>query len=120
MVTPLLIAQAWRPNISDMLLAEQAAGPVLERLDPPRRAAVIMSLLALILVGMLLVAIAMLGANWARRQARHRPRSRRSSTHIAAGTNPQMRESLQDIVPNVKSDDTVQINPGAGDTTIGH
>ena len=38
-----------------LLAAEDAAEPVLERLDPPRRAAVVMALLALTLIGLFLI-----------------------------------------------------------------
>src|SRR5205085_2031038 len=62
---------------SNLFAEVQSAAPVLERLDPPRRAAVVMALLALVLVGLLLVLIAMLGGHWVRRLARHRPGKRR-------------------------------------------
>jgi len=116
MVTPPIAGQAVWTGFSHLLLAQQTAEPLLERLDPPRRAAVVMALLALVLTGMLLVAIVVLGANWARRQARHRPSARRSSVHLAAGSSAQMRETLQNILPDARTDDTVQIN--RGDTKV--
>ena len=93
-----------------LLLAQQAAEPVLERLDPPRRAAVIMALLGLVLTGLLLVTIAMVGGHWVRRLARHRPGGERlpnSSQAEAARKNRQLRESLSAILPDVPSGDSV-------------
>lgn len=59
--------QAW-------LLAQGDGEPsVWQRLDPVRRAKLLMALFALLLVGLLLVALAMIGARYVRRLARHRP-----------------------------------------------
>jgi hypothetical protein len=52
--------------------ANDAARPLIFRLDPELRAKVVMALLAIILVGGLLVAIAVLGGRRARRLARDR------------------------------------------------
>ncbi len=62
-------------DVGSMLLlaVEQTDGPVLERLDPPLRAAVVMALLALTLTGLFLVTFAMIGGRWVRRLARQRP-----------------------------------------------
>ena len=70
-------------NLSFLLLAQDAAKPVLERIDPPRRAALIMALLGLTLVGLFLIVLAMVGGHWARRLARQRPGNspRRSDAH---------------------------------------
>lgn len=54
------------------LLAQQAVEPLLERLDPPRRAMVLMAILGLILLGLAMAACVMLGARWVRHLARHR------------------------------------------------
>ncbi len=99
-----------------LLLAQQSAEPVLEQLDPPRRAAVIMALLALVLTGMLLVAIAMLGANWARRLARHRPGQRQSTVDAEAARNRRLRESLHPVLPDEKSEDTIHMGGSTKET----
>lgn len=41
---------------------------VLEQLDPPRRAAVVLALIGLCLLGVTMVVLTMLGAHWARGQ----------------------------------------------------
>lgn len=102
-----------------MLLAQKSTEPVLEQLDPPRRAAVVMALLGLVLTGLLLVTIAMLGAHWVRRLARHKPSEQRSSTDVeAARKNRQLRESLQSILPDVKSGDTIQMGGSTKETKV--
>jgi hypothetical protein len=113
MVTTLLTVQ---PAVT-VFLAQQAAQPLLERLDPPRRAAVVMALLGLVLTGLLLVTIVMVGAHWVRRQARHKPRAPDiKSSANAAASNRQLRASLGSILPDVKTSDTVQANRSTGDT----
>ena len=42
----------------------RAAEPLIERLDPPRRAAVVMALLAIVIVGLFLVTCALLGGHF--------------------------------------------------------
>jgi hypothetical protein len=101
-----------------LLMAQQSAEPVLERLDPPRRAAVVMALLGIVLTGLLLVAIAMLGANWARRLARYRPGEQRSSIEAESAKNRQLRESLRAVLPDVKPEDTIQMDGSTKDTKI--
>jgi len=64
----ILLPGRWLP------LAEAAADTsVLERLDPPRRAQVIMVLLGLVLLGVLLMALVWLGGRYVRRIAAARP-----------------------------------------------
>jgi hypothetical protein len=46
-----------------------------QKLPPPTRAAVIMALLGIALLGMLIVAIILLGGHWVRRQGGHRGRA---------------------------------------------
>jgi hypothetical protein len=99
------------------LFASQASKPVLERLDPPRRAAVVMALLALVLTGLFLVACIMLGGHWVRRLARHKPGSRAANSSHSAG-NRGLRDSLHAILPEAKSDDTVQLESPSNDTKV--
>jgi hypothetical protein len=102
-----------------LVMAQQSADPVLEQLDPPRRAAVIMALLALVLIGLFLVTIAMLGGHWVRRLARHRPGAARvSARDEAARKNRQLQAALQPILPDAKSSETVQIQNKTKDTRV--
>jgi hypothetical protein len=101
-----------------VLGAAKAVEPVLERLDPPRRAAVVMALLALTLIGLFLIVFAMVGGHWVRRLARDRPGSGRKRRIDSAGDNARLRESLQPIVPEAKSDDTIQLGTSSKDTKV--
>ena len=60
------------------LLAEEDPRPLLERLSPTQRAAVLAALFALVLLGMALVAFVYLGGRFVRRQNRRRPPGRRT------------------------------------------
>jgi hypothetical protein len=91
----------------------------LERLDPPRRAAVVMALLGLVLTGLVLVTCVMLGAHWVRRLAQHKPTGS-SSTNVARSTaeTARLRTSLATIVPDIQLGDTVQINRSTKETKV--
>jgi hypothetical protein len=104
-----------------MLLSavDKAALPVLERLDPPRRAAVVMALLGLTLIGLFLIVLAMLGGHWARRLARHRPGKSAKGSRLAEARDTQLRQSLQSILPEAKTDDTTQFGKSSPETRIG-
>lgn len=105
-------------SVSLMLGAQKAVEPVLERLDPPQRAAVVMALLALTLIGLFLITFAMVGGHWVRRLARHRPGSGGKRRREWAGENGRLRETLQPIVPEAKSDDTIQLGTSSKDTKV--
>jgi hypothetical protein len=110
---------AWTDRIvhpTAVLMAQEPVEPVLERLDPPRRAAVIMALLALVLTGLLLVAFIMLGAKWVRRLARHKPGAGGPSALDVAMENQRLRESLQSVLPEVRTDDTVHFGRSSKET----
>jgi hypothetical protein len=101
------------------LLAQQPAQPVLQRLDPPQRAAVIMAILALVLTGLMLVAAVMLGAHWVRRLARQGPRAgKRTNGSSVTKENQRLRESLQIAAPEAGTGSTVQIDRAATETKI--
>jgi hypothetical protein len=103
-----------------ILLAEvKAIEPVLERLDPPRRAAVVMALLALTLIGLFLIVFAMVGGHWVRRLARHRPGAEEKRRRESVQKNEQLREALKPIVPEAKSDDTIEFRTSSKDTKVG-
>ena|SRR5438874_1580712 len=97
-----------------LLAIQQSAEPVLQQLDPPRRAAVIMALLALTLIGLFLILFIMVGGHWVRRMARHRPGQRRAVYNPA--TIGQLPESLQAILPEIKTGDTVLVDTPSRDT----
>jgi hypothetical protein len=98
-----------------LFAAQQAGDAVLERLDPPRRAAVVMALLGLTLIGLFLIVFVMVGGHWVRRLARHRP-GRRAARSLPADA--QLREALEMLVPDVKSNDTVLIDRPSRDTKV--
>jgi hypothetical protein len=99
------------------VLAAESAGPALERLDPPRRAAVVMALLALVLTGLVLITCAMLGAHWVRRLARHKPGDRRTDpTTTDAIMNRRLRASLENILPGYKAGDTIHTDVSTKET----
>lgn len=100
------------------VLLGEATEPVLERLDPPRRAAVVMALLGLVLLGLLLVACVMIGAHWVRRLARHRPGAIRKKADEEAANNRQLREALASVLPEAKTDDTIQLGRTPSETKL--
>ena len=99
-----------------LLAAQQAGDAVIERLDPPRRAAVLMALLGLTLVGLFLITFIMVGAHWVRRLARHRPGDRRIGGNGAAS--PAVPGPSQPM-PDLKSDDTVLLDTSSRETRTG-
>lgn len=104
---------------SGVLIAQQQTENVMERLDPPRRAAVVMALLGIVLTGLLLVLIVMLGAHWVRRMARYKPgRDRTSAGGAEVGKNRALRESLKSIGSEAKSNETVLFNPSSKETRV--
>ena len=104
--------------VSSVLLAKQPVELVLEQLDPPRRAAVVMALLALVLTGMLLVTCVMLGAHWVRRLARHKPGGKRSNAAETVTQNQLLRESLRSVLPEAKTGDTVYLDASSRETKV--
>jgi hypothetical protein len=103
-----------------MAFAADAANlPVLERLDPPRRAAVVMALLALVLTGLALVMCVMLGGHWVRRLARHQPGSQPAVSQTnGAAENRRLRESLGRLIPPANVSDTVHIDTSTKETRV--
>jgi hypothetical protein len=99
-----------------LFAVQQAGDAVIERLDPPRRAAVIMALLGLTLVGLFLIAFVMVGGHWVRRLARHRPGHRQYAKNVE--TEDGLRDALQDIPPDVSSSDTVLVDTSSKITKV--
>jgi hypothetical protein len=104
--------------ISGVQLAEHSTDAVLEKLDPPRRAAVLMALLGLVLLGLVLVACAMIGAHWVRRMARHRPGVSRATASETAAQNRRLRGALASVLPEAKTNDTIQLGQSPSDTKV--
>jgi hypothetical protein len=98
------------------MFAARAGDDVLNRLDPPRRAAVVMALLGLTLVGLFLVAFVMVGGHWVRRLARHRPGQRTFGKQVASEAT--LREALHGILPEIKSGDTMLLDSSSKDTRV--
>ena len=112
-----MVALFAKLNLSFLVLAQEAVKPVLERIDPPRRAALIMALLGLTLVGLFLVVLAMVGGHWARRLARQRPSSTRRGDTTFSADDP-LRQSLASILPEAKTDDTIQYGKSFPDSKV--
>ena len=103
------------PIVAKLLAVEHPVAPVLERLDPPRRAAVVMALIGIALVGVFLVATVVIGAHWVRKLARHQLGPRPRSTHLE---NKRLRDALQTILPEGKTDETILVKKSTGDTVV--
>jgi hypothetical protein len=101
-----------------ILLAEHSTDAVIERLDPPRRAAVLMTLLGLVLLGLVLVACAMIGAHWVRGMARYKPGATRAKAAAEASHNRQLREALASVLPEGRTEDTVHLGRAPSDTKV--
>jgi hypothetical protein len=97
------------------VLLAQATEPVLERLDPPRRAAIVMALLGLTLIGLFLIVLAMVGGHWARRLARHRP-GQAGKRAASMPSDAELRFPLESILPEAKTDDTIQFGKRSSET----
>jgi hypothetical protein len=101
-----------------LALAEQSTEPVIEQLDPPRRAAVLMALLGLVLTGLALVACVMIGAHWVRRLARHSPRMGGNRAADSASQTRGLRNALASVLPEAKTDDTVDLGRSPRETRL--
>lgn len=99
-----------------LFAVEQSTDPVLERLDPPRRAAVVMALLGLTLIGLFLIIFVMVGGHWVRRLARQRPGRRSFASSGAA--NPSLHETLHNALPELKPTDTILLDRPSKDTIV--
>jgi hypothetical protein len=97
-----------------LLAAEPSTEPVLEQLDPPRRAAVVMALLGITLIGLFLVLFIMMGGHWVRRLARHRPRT------VIDAPPPQeiqrQRPAQRPLPADTKSNETLLLDTPSHDT----
>jgi hypothetical protein len=97
-----------------LLAAEQAAEPLLERLDPERRVAVVMALLGIAVVGIFLVTMVLLGGSWVRRLARHNRGPTTDTTNVA---NKRLRSALEPLLPaDGKTDETTVVKRGTDET----
>jgi hypothetical protein len=100
-----------------VLFAAQKVGDAgFDRLDAPTRAVVVMALLGLTLVGLFLIAFVMVGGHWVRKLARHRPGRGRFSK--SADSEGQLRGALENVLPDMKSSDTVLLDSSSKDTKL--
>jgi hypothetical protein len=109
----------WERLMVELLLAVQPPQPVLERLDPQRRTAVIMAIILMVVIGLILVTCTMLGGRWVRHVARQKPRPSRLATDSpSADENDNLRESLDGVLPQVNPDETIHTDREKGETKI--
>jgi hypothetical protein len=109
----------WGRMLVDLLMAMQPPQPVLERLDPQRRTAVIMAIILMVVIGLILVTCTMLGGRWVRRVARQKPRpSRLATDSTSPEENYSLRESLDGVLPQVNPDETIHTDREKGETKI--
>ena len=101
--------------VAAAMLAEAAAQPLIERLDPPRRAAVVMALLGIVLTGVTLVACVMIGGRWVRRLARRGVR--RTTVGMTPGRE-RWRDVLRAVLPDAKSDETISSDKPSDETRV--
>lgn len=105
------------PELATTLFAaEQSAEPLIERLDPPHRAAVLMAILALVITGIALVACIMIGGRWVRRLARHDLGRTKHTTHIE---NQRLRDALRPILPEGQPGETTIAKRESDETVAG-
>jgi hypothetical protein len=109
---------ACRRLVWGALAVQEPAQPLLERLDPPKRAAVLMTILGLVLTGLMLVAGVMIGAHWVRRMARHMPRRKDRTAQLATNSDRDATESPIGTLPEAGTDRTVQIDAKSAETKI--
>jgi hypothetical protein len=111
-----VVFDSWLVSAAVLAQKSPPRQPVLERLDPPQRAAVIMAIFGLVLLGLLLVAAVMIGGHWVRRMARHRPRKSAGSEPAAKAENLRLRASLEGLLPESNNGNTVQIDRSSSET----
>ena len=99
-----------------LFAAQKVSGAPFDRLDTPTRAAVVMALLGLTLVGLFLITFVMVGGHWVRKLARHRPGRRAFGK--TTETEDQLPAALQNILPEMKSSDTVLLDSSSKDTKV--
>ncbi|MEX2093933.1 MAG: hypothetical protein WD971_14700 [Pirellulales bacterium] len=99
----MVIGEAPFRLVGELLAVEESAEPLLERLDPPRRAAVVMAILALVLTGLALVACVMIGGRWVRHLARHELGRTKRTTNVE---NQRLRAALEPILPAGQAGET--------------
>ncbi|MCC7473820.1 MAG: hypothetical protein IT425_00370 [Pirellulales bacterium] len=104
------------PTILMVVEKDEQAG--LEKLKPAQRVAVIMALLGLTLIGLFLVVSIMLGGHWVRKLARHRLGSSLSKAGTRKANDLELRHSLESVLPEVKTEDTIQLARNPGETQV--
>jgi hypothetical protein len=97
-----------------LLAIKESSEPLIERLDPPRRAAVVMAILGLVLTGLVLVTGVMIGGRWVRHLARKDHGRTKQTGHIE---NQRLRDSLRPALPHGVVGETTIAHPTNDETT---
>jgi hypothetical protein len=98
-----------------VLAAVDTAERLIEQLEPERRVAVVMALLAIVILGIFLVTTILLGGSWARRLARH---SRGPTKHNSTLENKRARKALEPILPPPAAEGETTVVRRKSDDTI--
>lgn len=103
------------------LLAQEATVSPIEELDPPVKAALLMALLGIILLGFFMVLVIMLGARWVRRLGTNDLKTRQPLTApkkeaSRKSSNNDRRALLDDLV--VEDQETLVDGARAHDTSV--
>ncbi len=109
----MVIGEALLRLTARLVAVQDSAKLPLEQLDPPRRAAVVMAILALVLTGMALVACVMIGGRWVRRLARHEHGRTKQTTNVE---NQRLRTALEPILPAGQAGETVVTKRNSNET----
>jgi hypothetical protein len=103
------------PAVADMVLfAQQAERKVTE----PTRTFVLMALLGIILLGLLLVAIVMLGASWVRKQGYRRPKPVPTDKFLPRQPDPTLRPVGKKMNDHSSADTFTGDDTVSGDETV--
>jgi hypothetical protein len=96
-----------------LLSAAESAEPLLRRLEPPSRAAALMAILGLVLLGLAMVICVMIGGRWVRRIARHDLGPTRLTRNAPKD---RLRSALGPILPSGNPGETTIVRRKSDDT----
>jgi hypothetical protein len=103
--------------INALVQAQPPNQPVLEQLPPPKRAAVVLAIFAIVLTGLTLVLGIMIGAHWVRRMARQRPRGLHPTTSAKSASQRPL-TPIADSLGDARTDATLKIDAGTKETKL--
>ena len=113
-----MVAQGLFQHVAVLMMADGPTKSVLERMPAWQRAAVMMTMLGLVLLGLTLVVCVMIGGRWVRRQARQQPRSQDVQDSASRLANRRLRNSLESVFPETNTSATVHIDGSTDETKI--